>query len=66
MADIAKNLFKVVLGILLMIVAIWFAAWKNDWGQATLSLIKGGIVLLVVLIGFVLLLVGFSDLKNAE
>jgi len=66
MADIAKNLFKVVLGILLVIVAIWFATWKSDWGQATLTLIKGGIVLLVILIGFVLLLVGFSDLKNAE
>jgi len=66
MAEVAKNLFKVVFGVLLILASIWFAAWKQDWGQAALDLIKGGIVLLVVLIGLVLLFVGFSDLKNAE
>lgn len=66
MAEIVKNLFKVVFGVLLVIVSIWFAWTYQSWGQATLSLIKGGIVLLFVLIGLVLLLVGFSDLKNAE
>ena len=65
MAEILKNLFKMILGILFVIVAIWFS-FGNSWGQAALSLIKGGIVLLVILIGFVLLLIGFSDLKNAE
>ena len=65
MAEVAKNLFKVVFGVLLVIVVIWFASAYSDWGQAALTLIKGGIVLLVVLIGLVLLLVGFSDLKNA-
>ncbi len=66
MAEIINNLFKIVFGIVLVIASIWFAIWKQDWGQATLSLIKGGLVLLVILIGAVLFLVGFSDLKNAE
>ncbi len=66
MAEIISNLFKVVFGVLLVIASIWFATWQNSWGQATLDLIKGGLVLLVILIGAVLLLVGFSDLKNAE
>jgi hypothetical protein len=66
MAEVVKNLFKVVFGVLLVIVAIWFATWQASWGKAALDLIKGGLVILVVLIGFVLLLIGFSDLKNAE
>ncbi len=68
MAEVVKNLFKVVFGVLLVVLALWFA-WPGSlgqsWGEAAWTLIKGGIVLLVVLIGLVLLLVGFSDLKNA-
>lgn len=69
MAEVVKNLFKVVFGVLLIILALWFVTSTTigeDWGQAAWDLIQGGIVLLVILIGFVLLLVGFSDLKNAE
>ncbi|MEK6863002.1 MAG: hypothetical protein AABW57_02475 [Nanoarchaeota archaeon] len=68
MAEVVKNLFKVVFGVLLIILALWFVTSTigKDWGQAAWDLIQGGIVLLVILIGFVLLLVGFSDLKNAE
>lgn len=65
MADVVKNLFKVVFGIVLIFLAVWFAVTYMSWGQATLTLIKGGLVLLVVLIGLVLLLVGFSDMRNA-
>ena len=67
MTEIASNLFKVVFGVLLIIVAIWFITTPSGsgWGMATWNLIQGGIVLSVILIGLVLLLVGFSDLKNA-
>ena len=65
MADVAKNLFKVVFGIVLIFLAIWFSVAYAAWGEAALTLIKGGVVLLVVLIGLVLLLVGFSDMRNA-
>ena len=67
--DTIKNLFKIVLGIILVLIAIWFVSPGSigqSWGQATLSLIKGGIVIMVILIGLVLLLVGFSDIKNAQ
>ena len=66
--DAVKNLFKIILGILLIFVALWLSITYNQygWWTATLNLIKGGIVILVVLIGLVLLLVGFSDLKNAQ
>ena len=65
MAEILKNLFKVVLGVLFVMAGVWFS-FGNSWGQAALTLIKGGVVLLVLLVGFVLVLIGFSDLKNAE
>ena len=64
--EAVKNLFKIVLGILLIFVAIWLSSMYTSWGVAALSLIKGGIVVLVVLIGLMLLLVGFSDMKNAQ
>ena len=66
--DIIKNLFKVVLGVVLIFLALWLSIVYNQygWWTAALSLIKGGIVILVVMIGLVFLLVGFSDLKNAE
>ena len=66
--DVIKNLFKIVLGVVLIFLALWLSVTYNQygWWTATLSLIKGGIVVLVVLIGLVLLLVGFSDLKNAQ
>ena len=66
--DVVKNLFKIILGVLLIFIALWLSITYNQygWWTATLNLIKGGIVILVVLIGLVLLLVGFSDLKNAQ
>ncbi len=63
--NVAANLFKIVFGILLIIVAVGLS-YQLGWWAATLNLIKGGIVILVILIGLVLLLVGFSDLKNAQ
>ena len=68
MPEEVRNLFKGVFGVLLIIIAVWFATSSlgKDWGQAAWDLIQGGIVLLVILIGLVLLLVGLSDLKNAE
>ena len=66
--DVIANLFKIVFGIVLIFFALWLSIVYNQygWWTATLNLIKGGIVILVVLIGLVLLLVGFSDLKNAQ
>jgi len=58
-----NNLIKVIIGLILVIVAVWFAINFPSWGKAVLDLIKGGIVLLVIFIGLILILLGFSDLK---
>jgi hypothetical protein len=57
-----NNLIKIIFGLILVVVAIWFGIWAN-WFGAVWMLIKGGIILLVIFIGLVLLLLGFSDLK---
>jgi len=64
MVNVAKGLFKVVLGIIIALIPIYL--WiSNTWGLgvATWMLIKGGVALLVLLIGLIFILVGFSDLK---
>ena len=58
-----NNLIKVIIGLILIIVSVWFAITFTSWGKAVLDLIKGGIVLLVLFIGLILILLGFSDLK---
>ena len=57
-----KNMIKIIIGLILVVVAVWFGIWAN-WFDAVWTLIKGGIILLVVFIGLILLLLGFSDLK---
>jgi hypothetical protein len=58
-----NNLIKVIIGLILIIVAVWFSITFTSWGKATLDLIKGGIVLVVLFIGLILIMLGFSDLK---
>jgi len=58
-----NNLIKVIIGLILVIVAVWFAINFSDWGKALIDIIQGGIVLAVILIGLVLIMLGFSDLK---
>ena len=57
-----NSLIKVVIGLILLIVAIWFGIWAH-WLGAVWILIKGGIILLVMFIGLILLLLGLSDIK---
>lgn len=62
-----KGLFKIIVGILLIIIALWVSIGKLfgwNWGEATLNLIKGGIILAVVFIGIIFLILGFTDLKE--
>ena len=63
--SLANNLLKLVVGVILVVVAVWFTLRFPDWGKATIDVIQGWIVLLVIFIGLVFLLLGFSDLKNA-
>ena len=64
MADIAKNFFKVVVGLILIVLPIWAVTYWRDWGQATLDLIKGGVVIGIILVGLLFLLLGFTGMKE--
>ena len=58
-----NNLIKVIIGLILLIVAIWFSINFGDWGKALIDIIQGGIILAVIFIGLILIMLGFSDLK---
>lgn len=64
MADVAKNLAKIILGIILIIIAVWVIVSYKSWLAATWSLIQGGIIIGVILVGIALLILGFSDIKG--
>ncbi|MBS3141640.1 hypothetical protein J4405_05875 [Candidatus Woesearchaeota archaeon] len=61
--DIVKALLKVFFGLLLMLVGIFFYGYYK-WWDSFLILLKGSIPAVVILIGLVFLLVGFSDMKS--
>ncbi|MEK6885572.1 MAG: hypothetical protein AABX17_01245 [Nanoarchaeota archaeon] len=56
---------EILLGLILVIAAVigWVLS-PNDWGAAALSLLKGGIVWGVILVGMLFLLLGISDLRD--
>lgn len=58
-----NNLIKVIIGLILVVVAIWFSIRFGDWGKALIDMIQGGIILVVIFIGLILIMLGFSDLK---
>nr|MBI4156683.1 hypothetical protein [Candidatus Woesearchaeota archaeon] len=63
MADTIGSLFKIVLGLIFILIPLYFAVfrWKNTLGIATLEFIEAGITVFVILIGLALVIVGFSD-----
>ncbi len=57
----AGGLLKFVFGLLLMVASIYgLFFWPNWWGDF-LILLKGGVPVLVFLIGLIFLLLGFED-----
>ena len=64
MADAAKNLFKVVGGLILVLLPIWAAIRYPGWKQATLDVIQGSIVIGVILIGLLILILGITGMKE--
>jgi len=57
------NLMKIIVGLILLIIAIWFSINFGDWGKALIDMIQGGIILVVIFVGLILVMLGFSDLK---
>jgi len=58
---------KILIGLILIIGIILLVAPGmpfSSWGNAAWSLIKGGITLLIAIIGIILIVLGISDLKD--
>jgi hypothetical protein len=51
-------------GLILLIATICLVFLGNSWGQATLNLLKGGIVWIMLLAGIILIVLGINDLKE--
>ena len=65
MANVTKNLFKLIIGLLVSLVGVWLIVmWASDVGFLIRILFKGGIGVLVTLIGLVILLLSASALKS--
>jgi len=62
--------FEIVIGLVLIIGAIliaWYSfAWGSFWNfrHAAWEFLKGGVFWIVVLVGFLFLMLGISDLKE--
>jgi len=55
---------EILIGLILIIAAVYVFMNFGSWGQAALTVLKGGIVWLVILVGLLFLLLGISDLKE--
>jgi hypothetical protein len=63
MIDMNKWL-ELLVGLVLLIVPICAALIFPSWGQATISFIKGGLIVFIALIGLLFIMLGISDLKE--
>jgi len=62
MADGAKKAAKVIIGLLLIALGVYSYVWSNGaWFKDLLTLIKGGVGLFVIAIGFVFMLIGWTE-----
>jgi hypothetical protein len=57
--------FEILLGLIFLNGSI-FVWWNNyfQFGDAALSFLKGGLIWLIIGIGFILIMLGISDLKD--
>ena len=65
MSEILKNILKIIVGLILLAVAIvGLMIWPLNWGQDVLVVIKGGVVLLLILIGLLIITIGITSFKS--
>ena len=55
---------EILLGLILVIAAVVGWVLFPSWGAAALTVLEGGIVWLVILLGLLFLMLGISDLKE--
>jgi len=54
---------ELLVGLILLIAPIVIALSYASWGLATLQFIKGGLVVVVALIGLMFIMLGISDIS---
>ncbi|MAG47851.1 hypothetical protein CL617_04555 [archaeon] len=64
MVNVANNLFKIIVGIILLIIVGWIGIVASSWGRAVIELVKGGLLISVILIGLLMIFVGLSDMRS--
>jgi len=64
MANVAKGLFKIVAGIILILIPLWVATTYRGWGQATIDVLQAAVIIGVILVGLLVLVLGFTGLKE--
>ncbi len=57
----SSGLLKIVVGLILIVLGIWSFFPPLGWWDEFLTLLKGGLPVLVALVGLVFLLLGFED-----
>jgi hypothetical protein len=55
---------ELLVGLILILVPIWAAISFASWGAATISFLKGGVIVFVILVGLLFVMLGISDLKE--
>ena len=59
-----NKIFELLIGLILVVVPLWVALTQTSWGAATITVLKGGVIICVIAIGLLFLLLGISDLKD--
>jgi len=54
---------ELILGLILVVVPIVVALTYNLWGAATLTVLMGGVVLGIIVIGLMFIMLGISDIS---
>ena len=57
------NIFKSIIGLLIIVLSLMLLS-HQAWYSATMSLIKGSVVILMILAGFLLTFLGLTELKS--
>ena len=62
-----NKILKIILGIILLVGPFYLilpGLPLASWGKAAIDLIKGGITIIIPIIGLILILAGLSEIKN--
>lgn len=58
-----KELIKIIVGLLFIIIALFLLTYSS-WLSAFVSLIQGGIIVMLFLVALGFILIGFTELKE--